>query len=262
MPKNHNTPRDELVCGKLDNLAIRMQVEGDHRALELIQDIRHDCERMEQKLISRKQEARVSCGSVKRRSLSNLLAGLLLGQLPEIEEDYPTKVSMRVLDMIAKNNGSRLRIVRDLIYHIRELEKKVHPDNEIHLLPPSWGGKASICGRVGFLAKNFQDTTCEHCLAKSKEKPVPLGGPLRVIRAAVTDSKTGEVYSLVAPARHPHIMWYMNDMGLREHHGEQGFILSDGTFADRMRAKNIALSAGQLIKGARIQGDLYSEDVW
>lgn len=56
MPKTVWTPRDELVCGKLDRaceIAIRFE---SIELLDLLADIRHDCERMEQKLISRKEE--------------------------------------------------------------------------------------------------------------------------------------------------------------------------------------------------------------
>ncbi len=57
MPKNIHTPRDELICGKLDRM---MDIARDYNSCdmaELIHLIRHDAERMEQKLISRKQEA-------------------------------------------------------------------------------------------------------------------------------------------------------------------------------------------------------------
>ncbi len=56
MPKNLNTPRSELVCGKLDEL-FEAIVNGETvRACDLLESIRLDCERMEAKLISRKLE--------------------------------------------------------------------------------------------------------------------------------------------------------------------------------------------------------------
>jgi len=71
MPKNINTPREELVCGKLDRLMeLVVEIQRKHfmkpdndssittNMAYLIRDIRHDCERMEQKLISRKEEVR------------------------------------------------------------------------------------------------------------------------------------------------------------------------------------------------------------
>ena len=56
MPKNIHTPRDELVCGKLDTLEDRLRELGLVDLLYLSADIRHDCERMEAKLASRKHE--------------------------------------------------------------------------------------------------------------------------------------------------------------------------------------------------------------
>ena len=56
MPKTINTPRKELICGKLDNLT-RAVIAGDKLiAIDLINSIRTDAERMEKKLILRKQE--------------------------------------------------------------------------------------------------------------------------------------------------------------------------------------------------------------
>ena len=57
MPKNIFTPRNELVCGKLDSAeTIAVSLENIE-LIDLLKDIRFDCERMEQKLISRKEEA-------------------------------------------------------------------------------------------------------------------------------------------------------------------------------------------------------------
>lgn len=57
MPKTIHTPRDELVCGKLDLLEERLRELGQVDLLYLTADIRTDCERMEAKLASRKAEA-------------------------------------------------------------------------------------------------------------------------------------------------------------------------------------------------------------
>ena len=57
MPKNIHTPRDELVCGKLDVLEVRLRELGHEDLLYLTADIRRDCEHMEAKLIRRKDEA-------------------------------------------------------------------------------------------------------------------------------------------------------------------------------------------------------------
>ena len=59
MPKNQYTPREELVCGKLDRLADLLIDEGDtsfFTMMGLIESIRYDCTRMEAKLATRKQE--------------------------------------------------------------------------------------------------------------------------------------------------------------------------------------------------------------
>lgn len=57
MKKDQFTPRDELICGKLDLLTDKV-IEGDKiGCIDLINSIRNDAERMEQKLIMRKREA-------------------------------------------------------------------------------------------------------------------------------------------------------------------------------------------------------------
>ena len=56
MSKNINTPREELICGKID-LLTKAVIEGrKFDAIDLINDIRNDAQRMEAKLILRKQE--------------------------------------------------------------------------------------------------------------------------------------------------------------------------------------------------------------
>lgn len=57
MPKNIFTPRDELVCGKIDKSEQIAKSLGSLDLIDLLHDIRFDCERMEQKLISRKEQA-------------------------------------------------------------------------------------------------------------------------------------------------------------------------------------------------------------
>ena len=58
MPKTVNTPREELICGKLDLLTTAIIEDRKFDAIDLINDIRTDAQRMEAKLIIRKQEAR------------------------------------------------------------------------------------------------------------------------------------------------------------------------------------------------------------
>lgn len=55
--KNIHTPRDELVCGKLDLLEEKIKELGFVDLLYITSDVRNDCERMEAKLFLRKQEA-------------------------------------------------------------------------------------------------------------------------------------------------------------------------------------------------------------
>jgi len=57
MPKTIDTPRDELICGKLDLLTDLIKKGNVVDAIYLIDDIRFDAQRMEAKLIIRKQEA-------------------------------------------------------------------------------------------------------------------------------------------------------------------------------------------------------------
>ena len=54
--KTINTPRDDLVCGKLDVLEDKIRALGLVELLYITGDIRHDCERMEAKLVLRKHE--------------------------------------------------------------------------------------------------------------------------------------------------------------------------------------------------------------
>jgi hypothetical protein len=61
MPKSIHTPRDELICGKIDAAEEIVKlatgsVPDAVRLLHLLASIRHDAERMEAKLASRKKE--------------------------------------------------------------------------------------------------------------------------------------------------------------------------------------------------------------
>lgn len=87
--------------------------------------------------------------------------------------------------------------------------------------------------------------------------------PLHVTGVAIYDHELDAVYSLPAPARHHELIRKL----AREGHeipiqGEQGFLLSDGRFATRYTALEIARSAGQLLKETAPQHRLFSEDVW
>jgi hypothetical protein len=56
--KTINTPREELICGKIDLIITLIQNNNLLNALEIINYIRDDAEKMEQKLISRKKEVK------------------------------------------------------------------------------------------------------------------------------------------------------------------------------------------------------------
>lgn len=72
------------------------------------------------------------------------------------------------------------------------------------------------------------------------------------------------VHSLPAPNRHCHVMWMMVDeKGYpRPVTGEQGFVLEDGTFLDRVQSHRVASSTKQFLPGKGGRRELYSEDLW
>ena len=83
---------------------------------------------------------------------------------------------------------------------------------------------------------------------------------IRIARAAIKLSDTGEVFSLPPPNRHHNIITI-----LPRHlkmHDKQGFVTSEGNFVDRRTAKKIAMAAKQLLPRAMKLEELYSEDVW
>jgi hypothetical protein len=89
-----------------------------------------------------------------------------------------------------------------------------------------------------------------------------LGKDLRVVAAAIRDVD-GEVFSVPPPGRHHNIIQLMCDKGRECSSLEcQGFLLSDGSFAQRKPAKVVAINAGQLLPRASTLGELFSEDVW
>jgi len=89
------------------------------------------------------------------------------------------------------------------------------------------------------------------------------GVPARVVAAAVV-ADDGSVVSLPPPARHHTIILHMvNTIGWPwPITGEQGFILSNGNYVDRVMARQCAEANGQLLIGAAAHRELFSEDVW
>jgi hypothetical protein len=86
---------------------------------------------------------------------------------------------------------------------------------------------------------------------------------LRVVAAAVRTDE-GLVHTLPRPARHHDVVRLLAESFDHPGRGtdEQGFLLSDGSFCRRRRARFVAEEAGQLLPRASDLAELYSEDVW
>lgn len=88
--------------------------------------------------------------------------------------------------------------------------------------------------------------------------------------AAAVRTADGVIHFLPAPNRHHHTVHALHRMTVRDElspaavvvaKGEQGFLMSDGTFANRIDAGKCAVSSGQ-IKKLTHPPELYSEDLW
>lgn len=85
---------------------------------------------------------------------------------------------------------------------------------------------------------------------------------LTVERAAILHSD-GTVYSVPRPGRHHNVIALMISLGFPAPiRGEQGFLLSDGSFARRRPALRIARKAGQIKREHAPGIGLFSEDMW
>ena len=92
---------------------------------------------------------------------------------------------------------------------------------------------------------------------------------LTVVSAALRNADTGEVYSLPPPARHNHLLhgWWSDRRPPNTQitsycrPPEQGFLLSDGSFATRKEAARVAINAGQILE-LKWPPLLYTEDLW
>ena len=70
--KDWNTPRAELICGKIDE-AERISAKAELvEIMPILQYIRHDAERMEQGLIRRKDEVTTVSAELRRLRISQL----------------------------------------------------------------------------------------------------------------------------------------------------------------------------------------------
>lgn len=85
--------------------------------------------------------------------------------------------------------------------------------------------------------------------------------------AAAVKTDDGVIHFMPPPHRHHHTVHALhrpqngveNDLIVAR--GKQGFVMSDGTFADREEAGRCAIAAGQ-IKELQHPPWLYSEDLW
>lgn len=88
--------------------------------------------------------------------------------------------------------------------------------------------------------------------------------------AAAIRTADGLIHTLPAPHRHHHIIHAMHiakgtgrvsPSDIVEARGEQGFLLSDGNFADRVVAGRLALKWG-MVRKLQHPPNLYTEDLW
>lgn len=85
--------------------------------------------------------------------------------------------------------------------------------------------------------------------------------------AAAVKTADGVIHFMPPPNRHHHTVHALHlafsddKSGIIQARGEQGFVMSDGTFADREEAAKAALSAGR-INSLSHPPKLYSEDLW
>ena len=83
--------------------------------------------------------------------------------------------------------------------------------------------------------------------------------------AAAVKTEDGVIHFMPPPHRHHHTvhaLHYANaGSELIVARGEQGFVMSDGTFAGRIEAAQAAIEAGQ-IKALAYPPNLDSEDLW
>jgi len=111
------------------------------------------------------------------------------------------------------------------------------------------------CGRTGPLGQcGFESSP-----ASGGYAPVPI--------AAAVKTADGVIHFMPPPHRHHHTVHALHyaanpsGEGLIIARGEQGFVMSDGTFANREDAAKAALATGR-IKALSHPPKLYSEDLW
>lgn len=103
-------------------------------------------------------------------------------------------------------------------------------------------------------------------IAALRQSEQNAAGQVRVVGAAVlTDD--GVIHFMPIPHRHHDTVHALHrdrtaEAGVIVARGKQGFVLSDGTFADRIAAVKVATDSGQLTKPLHSPPNLYSEDLW
>lgn len=103
-------------------------------------------------------------------------------------------------------------------------------------------------------------------ISQSGYEPVgPSAGvePSAALTVKTAAIRIGEaVFTLPRPNRHHNVMWLLHILGVGagQMH-DSGFVLSDGTYAGRVEAADIALRSGQ-IETLISSPNLYSEDLW
>ena len=87
-----------------------------------------------------------------------------------------------------------------------------------------------------------------------------LAHKLKIVGVAI--QQPGVLWFEMKPKRHHDVIRWAADHGSNiPVIGIQGFILSDGTFVDRIEGARIALESGQITK-LNWPPELYSEDLW
>lgn len=90
---------------------------------------------------------------------------------------------------------------------------------------------------------------------------------MKTVVAAAVRTADGVIHFMPQPNRHHHTVHALHFAANAEGsplvlaRGIQGFVISDGTFADRVKAASIAIAAGQ-ITALSHPPNLYSEDLW
>lgn len=88
--------------------------------------------------------------------------------------------------------------------------------------------------------------------------------PPSVVQVAIKLA-SGVIHTLPRPARHLDLEFKLRREGVVSEYplqGQKGFLLSDGSFANRSQARCYAEVNGQLLPTAQKSNELISEDVW